>query len=208
MPKFRFPTLDALLGNRQQPTEPPSRIIVGLGNPGEKYAGTRHNAGFWCVDRIAKENGIKFSRKNRSTLVGEGVIEGQRVVLAKPRTFVNRSGASVTYLLARFGAKPQQLLVIYDELNLPLGKLRLRPHGSAAGHNGVKSIIEALGTDDFPRLRFGIGRPDPQSDQIGFVIGQMEEDERQKANEMVERTAEAVSSLLNDGIDVAMNKFN
>ncbi|MCH9010863.1 MAG: aminoacyl-tRNA hydrolase, partial [Chloroflexi bacterium] len=178
------------------------------GNPGENYAATRHNAGFWCVDYIAKERSVKFSRRNRSTLVGECDIEGQRVVLAKPRAFVNRSGQAVSYLLTRFGVTPEKLLIIYDEIALPLGKIRLRPTGSAGGHNGIKSIIEATGTQDFPRLRFGVDRPPNGEDQIAYVIGTLSDEEQKVADEVIVRVAESVSSLLTVGIERTMNKFN
>ena len=188
--------------------EPPSIIIVGLGNPGSQYARTRHNVGFWCVDRIASDHSIAFSRRHRSALVGEGGIEGHRVVLAKPRTFVNRSGQAVAYLLARYGVSPRELLVICDDMNLPQGTIRLRPEGSAGAHNGLKSIIEAAGTQDFPRLRVGIGHPPEGADQVEHVLGTMSEDEQQTADRAVELAAQAFVGLLTDGITVAMNRFN
>jgi PTH1 family peptidyl-tRNA hydrolase len=187
---------------------PPKLIIVGLGNPGEEYAGSRHNVGFWCVDRIAEEHSISLSRRNRSALLGEGVIEGHPVALAKPRTFVNRSGEAITYLLARFRVSPGELLVIYDDIALPLGKIRLRPEGSAGGHNGIKSITQAIGTQDFPRLRVGVGAPPPGSDQIGYVLGSIPDDDMEVANAAVDRVAQAVASVLADGIDTTMNRFN
>ena len=200
--------LDAVRRLRKRRTEPTSAIIVGLGNPGPEYAETRHNMGFRCVDCVAKSHGITFSRRHRSVLVGEGVVEGRRVALAKPRTFVNRSGRAITYLLARYAVSPQNLLVICDDLDLPLGKIRLRPEGSAGGHNGIKSIIEAVGTQEFPRLRVGIGHPPSGSDQIDYVLGTMSEDEREMADEAVERVVQAVASVLTDGVTVAMNRFN
>lgn len=208
MAAFRLPTLDSLFGSREAQSEAPALIIVGLGNPGEKYAATRHNAGFWCLDYIAKEHSVKFSRRNRSTLIGECDIEGQRVVLAKPRIFVNRSGQAVSYLLTRFGVTPGKLLIIYDEIALPLGKIRLRPTGSAGGHNGIKSIIEATDTQDFPRLRFGVDRPPNGEDQIAYVLGTLSNEEQKVADEVIVRVAESVSSLLTVGIERTMNKFN
>ena len=121
-------------------------VIVGLGNPGPEYAHTRHNAGFWCVDRLAELHHIRLGTKHQTCLLGEGEIEGKAVVLAKPRTYVNLSGEAARYLLARFAARPDKLLVIYDDMDLPVGKLRLRPNGSPAGHNGMKSITAELGT--------------------------------------------------------------
>ena len=187
---------------------PPDLVIVGLGNPGNQYAHTRHNVGFRCVDRIAASHSIALSRRNRSAIIGEGIIEGHAVVLAKPRTFVNRSGEAITYLLSRFRVSPRDLLVVYDDIALPLGRMRLRPDGGAGGHNGIKSIIDSVGTQDFPRLRIGIGSPPEGSDQIEYVLGTMSDDERKIADETLEQAAQAVVSTLTDGITVAMNRFN
>ena len=200
--------LNALLGPRGQLLEPPARIVVGLGNPGGQYAETRHNIGFWCVDRLARDRSITLDRRHRSALVGEGAIEGHRVVLAKPRTFVNRSGQTVSYLLARYRVSPKKLLVIYDDMDLPVGKIRLRLDGGAGGHNGMKSIIETVGSQDFPRLRVGIGRPPSGSAQVEYVLGNMSNGERKLADEGVERAVEAVECVVGDGITVAMNRFN
>ncbi len=208
MRKIRWPALGDVLGLRGRKAEPPSRVIVGLGNPGSQYARTRHNVGFWCIDRLAVSHGISFSRRNRSALVGEGTIEGHRVVLAKPRTFVNRSGQAITYLLARFKVSTEDLLVIYDDIALPLGKIRLRPGGSAGTHNGLQSVIEAAGTNQVPRLRVGIGQPTEGGDQIEYVLGVMSEQEQNTADEAVDRAVQAVVSVLNDGVTEAMNRFN
>ena len=208
MPKFRFPKLDSLFSPQGTANEPPALVVVGLGNPGEKYARTRHNLGFWCIDRLMKLHSIDLERKNRAALVGQGFIGEYRVALAKPRTFVNRSGEAANYLLARFKVSPRELLIIYDDIALPLGRLRLRPKGSAGGHNGIKSIIEALGTQDFPRLRLGIGRPPEGADQIGYVIGTMSEEEQKTADEVIERAVQTVACVLTDGVDDAMSKFN
>jgi PTH1 family peptidyl-tRNA hydrolase len=186
----------------------PELIVLGLGNPGAPYAQTRHNVGFWCVDRIASDHSVGFSRRNRSALVGEGLIEGRPVVLAKPRTFVNLSGLAAAYLLTRFRASPQELLIIYDDMDLPLGRLRLRLNGTAGGHNGIKSIIETVGTQDIPRLRVGIGQPPPGSDQVEYVLGTMSAQERETVDQAVDSVAEAVRCLLTDGIVQAMNRFN
>lgn len=183
-------------------------VVVGLGNPGSKYAETRHNVGFWSIDQIAAEYSIDVSSRNKATVVGEGIIAEQRVVLVRPRTFVNRSGEAARYLLARYRIPSDKLLIIYDDINLPLGKLRLRVRGSAGGHNGIKSIIESLGSEELPRLRIGIGRPSAGQDQISYVIGAMSPEERKVADEMLERVAQAVSAILTDGIDAAMSRFN
>ena len=135
------------------------RLIVGLGNPGREYAHSRHNVGFWCLNRLARRHGIAFSSRGRLAAVGEGRLAGRPVILAKPRTFVNLSGRAVSHLLQRYRLSPQQLLVVCDDLDLPLGRVRLRASGSHGGHRGMRSIIEAIGSQDFPRIRIGIGRP-------------------------------------------------
>ena len=187
---------------------PPEMIVVGLGNPGDRYRDTRHNIGFRCVDRVAGDHAIELSRRQRRALIGEGVIDGRRVVVARPRTYVNRSGEAVAYLLTRYAVSPRQLLVVYDDMDLPLGKLRLRPTGSTGGHNGVKSIIDAVGTREFPRLRIGIGRPAEGVDEVDHVLGTMSPDDRREIDEAVERAADAVISVISEGITVAMNRFN
>ena len=173
MVKIRLPSLDRLIGRGGMAPPPPEMLVVGLGNPGDRYRDTRHNVGFRCVDRIAGDHAIELSRRQRRALIGEGVIDGHPVVVARPRTFVNRSGEAVAYLLTRYAATSDRLLVVYDDMDLPLGKLRLRPSGSAGGHNGIKSIIDAVGTREFPRLRIGIGRPAGGVDQVGHVLGTM-----------------------------------
>ena len=198
-------------GEQDKRFHPPSLIVVGLGNPGPEYAGTRHNAGFWCIDALADKHGITLERRHRSAIIGEGEIDSRRVVLVKPRTFVNRSGAAVRYLTARYGTPPDKLLVVCDDINLPPGKLRMRRKGSAGGHNGIKSIIEATGSQDFPRLRIGVGRPPEgagHAGQIEHVIGAMEPDEREIVDEAVARAADAIACLLSDGIDEAMSQYN
>ncbi len=208
MPRFRWPPLESIPGLRKRRPERPSLVVVGLGNPGPQYAHTRHNVGFWCIDRLASSHAIDVRRRHRTSLIGEGTIGDTRVVLAKPRTFVNRSGEAVRYLLARYRVSPGDVLVVCDDVALDPGKIRLRPGGSAGGHNGLKSIIEALGTPQFPRLRVGIGRPADGGDQIGFVVGTMSQAEQQIADDAVACAAEAVAATLADGIERAMNRFN
>ena len=187
---------------------PHRKLVVGLGNPGKQYANMRHNVGFWCVEQLAKESSIALSRRRRHTVSGEGTIEGIPVVLAEPRTFVNNSGRAITSLLALYGASPADLLVVYDDMDLPQGEMRLRPSGSNGGHNGMKSIIEAIGTQSFARLRIGIGRPPMGVDEVDYVLGTMAPQDRKKTDEVVERAVQAVISTLAEGIDVAMNRFN
>lgn len=187
-------------------------IIVGLGNPGARYRDTRHNVGFACVDVLAERWRIALTDRRRTTALGQGYRGGAPVVLAKPRTFMNLSGESIAYLLARFGARPADLVIIYDEMALPLGRLRLRAQGSDAGHNGIKDIIRAVRTNQFPRLRIGIGAPggDGNSDggSVGHVLGRFADAEQPVASAAVVRAADAVECLLTDGIDIAMNRYN
>ena len=161
MPVLRTTLLDPLRQLFARQPAGRSKLVVGLGNPGRQYAMTRHNVGFWCVDHLAEEWSISMSGRRRHAAIWEGEIDGVPVALAKPRTYVNKSGAAVTSLMARYRATAEDLLVIYDDMDLAAGKLRLRARGSAGGHNGMRSIVGALGTQDFVRLRIGIGRPRP-----------------------------------------------
>ena len=197
-------------------TNPRPTIVVGLGNPGARYRGTRHNVGFACVDRLAERWGIALNDRRRTAVLGQGYREGAPVVLAKPRTFMNLSGEAVEYLRARFGARPADLVVVYDEMALPLGRLRLRAQGSDAGHNGIKDIIRAVRTNRFPRLRIGIGAPGGDGDgngnagggSVGHVLGRFGADEQPIAAAAIVRAAAAVECLLAEGIDIAMNRYN
>ena len=208
MPSLRLPGLGGLFRSRHPPADPPELIVVGLGNPGPEYARTRHNVGFRCVALLASRYGVTLSRRHRSAAVGEGEIEGRRIVLARPRTFVNRSGAAVSYLLTRYAASPHGLLVVYDEMELPLGRVRLRPRGSAGGHNGLKSIVSAVGSQEVPRLRVGIGRPPQGMDPVDYVLGEPSGEEESALSDAVELSVEVVRAVLVDGIDAAMNRYN
>ena len=184
------------------------RLIVGLGNPGDRYQHTRHNVGFRCIDLMAREWGISLSDRRAKAVLGRGNHLGQDVVLAKPRTFMNNSGEGVAYLLTRFGAKPDDLVVVYDDMDLPLGRMRLRPNGSPAGHNGIRSIISELGTPNFARIRVGIGHPDLRGAQVSHVLNRFSEEEAPEIARVVKQVAEAVDCLLEESITVAMNRFN
>ena len=183
-------------------------IVVGLGNPGIRYRSSRHNLGFRCVDLLAERWGIRLSDRRAKAVLAQGFRGGQRVVLAKPRTFMNNSGEGVEYLLARFGAQPAELLVIYDDMELAPGKLRLRASGSGGTHNGIRSIIAALKTQDIPQLRIGIGHPPPGQETIPYVLGRFEAGEKKPIDQSVSDAADAVDCLLAENIDVAMNRFN
>ena len=189
-------------------TTKPDLIVVGLGNPEPRYARTRHNAGWWLIDLLAEKHGISVGRAHSTTRLGIGAIGGHTVTLAKPRTHVNGSGAAVRYLLARFRTTQDRLLIVYDETALPPGKLRLRPRGSAAGHNGIKSIIESLGNQDFARLRIGVGRPPPSGDMVGWVLGEMSAEDQELVDDAIVRAADSILHLLEEGVDVAMNRVN
>lgn len=194
-------------------------VIVGLGNPGPQYANSRHNVGFRCVEALARAHGLSFSHRYAHSLVAQGSILSVEVVLAKPHTFMNLSGDAVLGVLARHRVKPSRLIVVYDDMDLPLGKIRLRPQGSAGGHRGMLSIMERLGTQDFPRLRIGIGRPSehletsvPEQPRDGraiqHVLGHFRPEELPQLEEAIQRAVAALECVLRCGLIAAMNLFN
>jgi PTH1 family peptidyl-tRNA hydrolase len=183
-------------------------LIVGLGNPGLQYAPNRHNVGFHCVGRLATDLGVTFDKRQKKARVALGTLGERRIILAKPQTFMNESGLAVAPL-ARFYQVPlEHLLVVYDDLDLPLGTLRLRPEGGSSGHKGMRSIIEHLGTQSFPRLRFGIGRPPGRMDPAAYVLQDFSADEEPLQEETVARAATAIQTWLREGIEVAMERCN
>jgi PTH1 family peptidyl-tRNA hydrolase len=186
----------------------PSRLIVGLGNPGPDYEGTRHNVGYAVVDRVAEKVGGVAWTEAAGALVAEASWRGRPFALAKPMTFMNRSGLAYTALLRRYGVEPEATLVVYDDLALPLGALRLREKGSAGGHNGVQSVIAYLNGAEFPRLRVGIGDGFPRGGQVAFVLEPFAEEEHAAAEEAVEAAAEAALVFVHDGLTAAMNRYN
>lgn len=183
-------------------------LIVGLGNPGEEYRRTPHNLGFLTVERLSEDAGIRVTRPEEDALVGTGEIGGRQALLAKPLSFVNRSGGPVKRLLRRYRLAPQRLLVVYDELDLAWGRLRLKQKGSAAGHNGMQSIIDALGTSEFPRLRIGIHPGHPVSNGARYVLRPFTRDEIEEVGEIVGRAAEVVRHALAEGTEKAMARSN
>ena len=183
-------------------------LIVGLGNPGPEYARTRHNLGFMLVDKLAAEAAVNVRRSECQSLVGSGLIENQRVKLAKPQTFMNSSGAAVSCLISKPELAAAKLIVISDDLALPFGSIRLRQRGSAGGHNGLKSIISALGTNEFIRLRIGIQPEHAISDAKNFVLNEFTRTEKESLPEILERAAEAMRSMLCDGVARAMSLYN
>lgn len=183
-------------------------FVVGLGNPGTKYNGTRHNVGFRLIDLLAKKSHISLNDRRAKAILGEGFIAGHEVVLAKPRTFMNNSGEGIEYLLSRFGGTSTDLLVVYDEMALPVGRIRLRTSGSHAGHNGIRSIISTVQSEQFPRLRIGVGHPPDGGDSIPHVLGRFSKDEGSLITQAVHNAASAVECMLEESIDIAMNRFN
>ena len=182
------------------------RLVVGLGNPGAQYAWTRHNLGFMLVDLLAREAGALVKRSECRALVGRAEIEGERVELVKPQTYMNLSGEAVACLVAKheLRARPAALIVISDDLALPFGTIRLRARGSAGGHNGLKSIIASLKTDEFIRLRIGIRPVHPIGDTARFVLDEFPRSERAELDQILERSAEALRAVIRDGVEKAM----
>jgi PTH1 family peptidyl-tRNA hydrolase len=184
-------------------------LIVGLGNPGEEYARTRHNIGFQCVNELARRHSLDFGKKIAKSRVAEGQFAGQRVALAKPFTYMNVIGQAVVSLSQWYKIAPaQELLVIYDELDLPFGVLRLRERGSAGTHNGMKSVVGQLGSQVFPRLRIGIGQGPPGRDAASYVLGRFTREEQEQLPEIIGRAADAAEVVVREGLIAAMNQFN
>jgi len=184
------------------------RFIIGLGNPGERYEKTRHNLGFMLVDLLASQTRAQVKRKDCRSLVGRAEIEGETVELVKPQTYMNLSGEAVSCLLAKADEKAENLIVIADDLALPFGKIRIRPKGSAGGHNGLKSIISCLKTEEFIRLRIGIQPEHPINDTKRFVLEEFSRSLSEDVEKILETSADAVRAILCDGVEKAMAKFN
>jgi len=191
----------------REPASAPSYLIVGLGNPGKEYAGNRHNVGFQCLDHLARAHGIELRRQRFRAVLGDGHIGVQRVLLVKPLTFMNESGKAVAPVSRWYKIPPQRILVIHDDLDLPLGKVRLRPDGSSGGHKGIHSIIAELGTRDFARLRVGIGRPQ-HGDPVDYVLGDFGADQEPIIGAVCEMVERIVLCFLQEGIERAMNAHN
>jgi len=188
--------------------QPSPFLIVGLGNPGREYRGTRHNVGFMLLDHLAERLGMSFSRVESRSLVTKAEYLENRLILVKPQTYMNLSGQAVSSLMRFYKVALERLLVIYDDVDLPLGTLRLRPGGGSAGHNGMQSIIEKLGTQEFPRLRAGVSRPPGRMEAADYVLKDFSKDESELLQEVLSRGAEAVLAFVGEGIVAAMNQFN
>jgi peptidyl-tRNA hydrolase, PTH1 family len=189
-------------------TEAEKFLIVGLGNPGREYRANRHNVGFMTLDRLAAKLGLAFTRRQSDALYTSGRLGGRPVVLAKPQRFMNLSGGPVASLVRFHNIAQERFIVVFDELDLPLGTLRLRPAGGTAGHRGMRSVVEALGTQDFPRLRFGIGRPPGRKDAAAHVLEDFNQDELPLVEVTLDRAVEALETFVTEGIVQAMNRFN
>ena len=183
-------------------------LIVGLGNPGPEHAANRHNVGFRCVERLAAAHGLTFDKRQKNGRVALGTILDRRVVLVKPQTFMNESGRAVVALARFYQVPPEQMLVCYDDLDLPLGTVRLRPEGGSGGHKGMRSIIEHLGGQSFPRLRLGIGRPPGRMDPAAYVLQDFTVEEQSLLDETLERAVAAIEAWLREGVVMAMSRHN
>lgn len=186
----------------------PVKLIIGLGNPGPQYTNTRHNIGFLALDALAQELGVDFSKEKFKGKIAEARLGSNKVTLLKPMTFMNRSGESAAQAARNGVNDPQEVLVVYDDVDLPLGKLRIRKNGSAGTHNGMKSIIEYLGTREIPRIRLGIGTTQPGADLSAHVLGKFRPDEQNDVHRLVEAAVEAIRDAIETDIDHAMNTFN
>ena len=184
------------------------KLIVGLGNPEKDYSRTRHNMGFNVLNLLAKEYEIDISRNKFEAEYGTGIIENEKVILIKPQTFMNSSGRSVIEFINFYKISLQDLIVVYDDIDIDVSNIRIRKSGSPGGHNGMKSIVNILADDRFPRIRVGIGKPELDDDLINYVIGAISEEEIPKLNEGVRKAKDAIVEILKNGIDYAMNKFN
>ncbi len=181
-------------------------LIVGLGNPGKQYEHTRHNVGFDCIDFISSRYNIPVNRTKFKGMYGEGFVENEKVILLKPLTYMNLSGESVKEIMDFYKINSENIIVIYDDVSLDVGRIRIRNKGSAGGHNGIKNIIYNLNTDVFPRIKVGVGQP--TEELVSFVLGKFSKDERENLNKIIQISSDAVEAIVKDGINEAMNRYN
>ena len=184
------------------------KIIVGLGNPGAKYAGTRHNVGFSVIDEYAERHNIRMDTNKHKAIIGKGIVDGEKVILAMPQTFMNLSGESVRAIMDFYKCKPDDLIIVYDDIDLDVGKLRIRQKGSAGGHNGMKNIISHLGTQEFVRVRVGIGKKPDRMDLADYVLSRFGKDELPEIKAGCDNACDAIALILKDSAAAAMNKYN
>ncbi|CDE90686.1 MAG: aminoacyl-tRNA hydrolase [Clostridia bacterium] len=183
-------------------------LIVGLGNPESEYAHTRHNMGFDTINELAKNNNINITKTKFKALYETGIIQNEKVILLKPQTYMNLSGEAIKEARDFYNVKPEEIIVIYDDIDIEKGKIKLRKKGGPGSHNGMKSVVQELNTTDFIRIRVGIGQPEFKSDMINYVIGKVPEEEQKILQQGTKKAAEAIEEILKNGIDIAMNKFN
>lgn len=184
-------------------------IIAGLGNPGPKYANTRHNAGFKAIDLLAKEEGFEIKKSKFQSLIADEMIADKRCLIMKPQTMMNLSGEAIMQAAEYYDIPNENIIILYDDINLDIGKTRIRRKGSAGGHNGIKSIISCLGSEDFPRVKIGVDKkPNENYDLIGWVLGEFPKEKTQELNKALKNATESVKLIINDDIDTAMNKYN
>ena len=183
-------------------------IIAGLGNPGRQYENTRHNAGFMALDALADQLGVAVEERKHKALSGKGVIGGERVLLLKPQTFMNLSGESIRAAADFYKVEPEHIMVIYDDISLNPGQLRIRKKGSAGGHNGIKSIIACLGTQEFPRIKVGVGAKPDRMDLADYVLGRFSQVEGRIMEDAAKEAGQAAQSIILDGMEAAMNRYN
>jgi PTH1 family peptidyl-tRNA hydrolase len=183
-------------------------LVVGLGNPGDEYANTPHNLGFRVIDLLAERHAIRASRKDSRALVGVGEISGHRVMLAKPQTYMNLSGTPVAALMTKHELTPADLILVYDELDLPWYEMRIKPRGSAAGHNGVKSVIAELGTNEFTRVRLGVNPGHKVQDGAEYLLAPVKRSQQKETEDLVGRGADAVASIIAEGVEKSMTIYN
>lgn len=183
-------------------------IIVGLGNPEPEYSNTRHNMGFDTINKIAKKYNIEFSKTNFKGIYGTGIIEGEKVILLKPQTYMNLSGESIKEIIDFYKLNTDNLIIIYDDIDIGPGIIKLRKTGGPGTHNGMKSVIKEIGTEKFPRVRIGIGKPEHKGDLINYVIGKIPEEDKKILEKSIDVAKEAVIEIVKSGIDKAMNCFN
>ena len=183
-------------------------LIVGLGNPESEYAHTRHNMGFDTINELAKNNNINITKTKFKALYETGIIQNEKVILLKPQTYMNLSGEAIKEARDFYNVKPEEIIVIYDDIDIEKGKIKLRKKGGPGSHNGMKSVVQELNTTDFIRIRVGIGQPEFKSDMINYDIGNVPEEEQKILQQGTKKAAEAIEEILKNGIDIAMNKFN
>ena len=183
-------------------------LIVGLGNPEEDYSKTRHNMGFNVINKLAEKYNIEVNKKKFEGLYGDGIIENNKVILLKPQTYMNLSGKSIAQVVNFYKIPLENIIVIYDDVDIDIGLIRIRKQGSSGSHNGMKSVVEELSSEDFARIRVGIGKPKFDNDMINYVLGAIPEEEQKSLDEGINKAKDAIEEILKNGIDIAMNKYN